>query len=63
MAIVARRKGQIVGRTRLRLFPKGKATLKLKLSRKHWPTKLSFVVRIPGQTPSSGVDTGDSVTT
>ncbi len=63
VSIVARRRGQVVARTKLRLLPKGHATLKLKLNRRHWPTKLSFVVRIPGQTPGGGADTGDSVTT
>ena len=53
VALVARRKGRVVARTPLKLHAKGPVTLRLRLRRKAWPTKLSFVVRIPGEQPTS----------
>lgn len=54
VALVARRRGRVVARTRLRRYAKGPVTLRLRLDRRRWPTRLAFVVRIPGQSPSTG---------
>jgi hypothetical protein len=65
VAIVASRRGRVVARSRIRLFPKGRVTIALRLDRRHWPTKLAFVVRVPGQSGGGGGggDTGNTVTT
>ena len=64
VALVGRRKGRVVARTPLKLHPKGPVTLRLRLRRRAWPTKLSFVVRIPGeQQPATGGGDPNAVTT
>lgn len=63
VALVGRRGGRVVARTPLRLHAKGRVTLRLRLRRSAWPTKLAFVVRIPGSQPTSGGDDTNIVTT
>ena len=43
--LVARRKGKTVAKTKNRTLNPGRHTLKLKLSRKRWPTALRFVTK------------------
>jgi hypothetical protein len=43
--LVAKRKGKTVAKTRAVTFKQGRHTLKLKLSRKRWPTALRFVTK------------------
>jgi hypothetical protein len=45
VGMTASRKGKVVARAKLRKLYKGNRKLTLKLSRKHWPTKLAFVIR------------------
>jgi hypothetical protein len=40
--LIARRNGRVVAKSPNRTFKRGKHTIKLKLSRKKWPTRLSF---------------------
>jgi hypothetical protein len=40
--LIARRNGRVVAKSPNKTFKKGKHTIKLKLSRKKWPTRLSF---------------------
>ena len=42
MQLVARRKGKTVAKTKNRTLKPGRHTLKLKLSKKRWPTALRF---------------------
>lgn len=63
VSLVARRHGRVVARTPLRRYAKGRVTLRLRLNRRRWPTALKFVIRIPGQTPSAGGGSDQTVTT
>jgi hypothetical protein len=49
VALIARRRGRVVARTRPKMLSRGKHSLRLKLNRKRWPTRLSFSVREPGR--------------
>ena len=42
VALIARRGGKVVARTRTRVMKPGKHELRLKLSRQRWPTALAF---------------------
>jgi hypothetical protein len=45
VALVARRRGRVVARTRARVMRPGRRALRLRLSRKRWPTALAFRTR------------------
>lgn len=60
--IVARKKRKVVAKTKNRLLRRGKHTLKLKLNRKRYPTRLQFKAREPGVDYSGG-DDANTVTT
>ena len=45
MQLVARRRGKMVAKTANRTLQAGPHTLRLKLSRKRWPTALRFVTK------------------
>jgi hypothetical protein len=62
VALLARRKGRIVARTRAKMMRPGRHTLRLKLNPRKWPQRLSFSVREPGVAPGGGGDE-DVVTT
>lgn len=59
--IVARKGRKVVARTKNRLLRRGKHTLKLKLNRKRYPTRLQFKAREPGVDYSGG--DADTITT
>jgi hypothetical protein len=63
VALIARRKGKVVARTRTRMMKPGRHVLRLKLSRKRWPQRLSFSAREPGATGGGGGGDGDTVST
>jgi hypothetical protein len=56
VALIARRRGRVVARTRQRRMTPGRRQLRLRLDPKRWPTRLSFRVREPGQRSGGGVD-------
>lgn len=45
VGLVASRRGHIVARAKQRLLAPGKRELRVKLDRRHWPTKLRFVIK------------------
>jgi hypothetical protein len=51
VAVVARRGGKVVARSKLTALKPGRRSLTLALSRRRWPTKLSFTIR--GEVQSS----------
>lgn len=57
--LVATRKGKTVAKTKSRVMLKGRHSLSLKLSRKHWPTGLKFKTKELTLKPDQ-VDNGDS---
>ena len=57
IAVIGKRRGKVVARTKLVWLKPGKRTLKLKLNRKRWPTKLSFTIVDPAAPAID--DTGD----
>jgi hypothetical protein len=66
VALIARRKGRVVARTRARMLRPGHHRLVLRLSRKHWPQRLAFSVHEPGIGGGGGEDggnSGDTITT
>ena len=52
VALVAKRKGKVVARTKTRSLKKGRHKLVLKLRRRHWPTRIQFKTHEPGQNDS-----------
>jgi len=63
VAIIAKRGGKVVARTKTLSLKPGRRSLSLKLDRKRWPNKLAFSAREPGQdtgTPDDSVTTGSS---
>jgi hypothetical protein len=56
VALIARRRGRIVARTKQRRMTPGRRRLRLRLDPKRWPTRLSFRVLEPGQRRSGGAD-------
>jgi hypothetical protein len=54
VALIARRRGKVVARTKQKLLPRGRRSLALKLDPKRWPTRLSFRTREPGQRGGGG---------
>ncbi len=60
VGLVARRKGKVVARTRVTRLRPGTHRLRLKLSRKHYPTALKFITKEKGQ---AAPDDGTTVTT
>lgn len=63
VAIVAKRGGKVVARTKQRWLKPGKRTLTLRLSRKRWPTKLAFSVTDPAAPKQSAASDDDDVVT
>jgi hypothetical protein len=67
VALTAKRKGKVVARTRPKTMKPGRHVLRLKLSTRKWPQRLSFSVHEPGAGGGSGDSTGggsgDTVTT
>jgi hypothetical protein len=45
VGLVASRRGHIVARAKQRLLAPGKRELRVKLNRRHWPTKLRFAIK------------------
>ena len=62
VALIARRKGKTVARTRAKLMRPGRHALRLRLDPRRWPQRLSFSAREPGAAPEGGGDE-DTVTT
>jgi hypothetical protein len=64
VALTAKRGGKVVARTKARMMKPGRHVLRLKLSKRKWPKRLSFSVNEPGVGGGgSGGDSGDTVTT
>lgn len=68
VGLVGRRGGAVVARVPTRTLRPGRYTLKLKLDRRRYPTRLQFLTREPGQASSGGGSggsgsSGDTVTT
>jgi hypothetical protein len=61
VGLVGKRRGRVVAKTKVRLMRPGKRRLKMRLNPKHWPTKLQFKAREPGQ--GGGADQGGTLTT
>ena len=62
VALIARRKGKTVARTRAKMMRPGRHALRLRLNPRKWPQRLSFSAREPGVAPEGGGDE-DVVTT
>ena len=60
--LIGRRKKKVVAKSANKLLHKGKHTLKLKLNRRHWPTRLQFKTKDSAATSDSG-DDSDTITT
>jgi hypothetical protein len=56
VALIARRRGSVVARTKQRRMTPGRRQLRLRLNPKRWPTRLTFRVREPGQQRGGGMD-------
>jgi hypothetical protein len=64
VALIARRNGRVVARTRPRLMRPGRRSLRLRLDVRRWPTRLSFSAREPGRRrQSGGGQDGDTIVT
>jgi hypothetical protein len=61
VALLARRGGRVVARTKQRRMRPGRRQLRLRLDPRRWPTRLSFRIREPGQ--RTGGSDGNTVVT
>ncbi len=63
IAVIAKRRGKTVARTPQRWLKPGKRSLKLRLKRDKWPTKLSFAIEDPAAPKVDAIDDEDAVST
>ncbi len=63
IAVVAKRGGKVVARTKLKWLRPGQRTLKLRLRRDKWPTKLAFTVVDPAAPAPDEVNDDEAITT